>query len=89
MTKHTVRTAFGDVLIFEEEDGIRTETQFDSNVFVIGNGRESVKFYTKKLPKLYDEVTQNGHTFEVQGTRVTSTGKLQVENEQGVWEDYQ
>lgn len=85
----TVMTSFGGVNVVEDESGVVFEADFESKAFLIGNSGRKVKFFTRRIPKLYDEITQNGHTFEVQGTRITETGKLQVENEQGIWEDYQ
>ena len=87
MSSRVVETRFGEVVVSDGEDGITVTADFEA--FVIENGRRSVKFFAGRLPRLYDEITQNGHTFEVQGTRITEAGKLQVENEQGVWEDYQ
>lgn len=42
----------------------------------------------RRPPATYDEVTQNGHTFEVQGVRMKEGGGHQIKNEQGVWEDW-
>ncbi len=89
MDSCTVMTRFGGVKVTEDDAGVTFETEFDSKAFVIADNREKVKFFVGRLPKLYDEITQNGHTFEIQGTRITETGKFQVKNEQGVWEDYQ
>lgn len=85
----TVVTRFGEMTVTENDGGVVVEAGFDAKAFVSDDSRKVVTFFAGELPHLYDEITQNGHTFEVQGTRITSTGKFQVENEQGVWEDYQ
>lgn len=53
-----------------------------------GRCHSSFFLLQKRLPTLFEEVTQNGHTFEVMGVRLTENGKVQVKNEQGVWEDW-
>jgi hypothetical protein len=43
----------------------------------------------KRIPTLGQEVTQNGHTFEVTGVRTVEGGRIQLKNESGYWEDFE
>lgn len=95
MTMHDyVDTPIGRIDVAQDEGGavtvsIRPNDPRSARVRVVDGEFPSLEFSVgSRPPRQHEEVTQNGHTFEVQGTRLTQTGKVQLKNEQGVWEDW-
>ncbi len=88
-----VATPIGDVLV-TYSNGV-VEVSFHSDypdrvryAMREEHGAPIVSFkHGKRPPSKGDEVTQNGHTFEVIAVD-SSNGKVRLLNEQGVWEDW-
>lgn len=86
-----VPTSLGMVVV--EDGGDLVTVTFDGNdprnVRVTFSDGRMTACKGKTPPKPYQEVTQNGHTFEVQGSKIDpETGAVMLLNEQGVWEHW-